>query len=69
MAINEIMNKGDTTMILIAHRLSTIINCDRILVMKGGSIVEEGSHTFLLGINGYYKSLFEKQISAFSNKN
>jgi len=68
-AINSLMDKGDTTIIIIAHRLSTIINCDRILVMKNGEIVEEGNHRQLLSLNGYYKSLVEKQISSFSTEN
>jgi len=67
-AINRLMDKGDTTMIIIAHRLSTIINCDRILVMKNGEIVEEGNHRQLLSLNGYYKTLVERQISSFSSE-
>jgi len=66
-AINGLMAKGDTTMLIIAHRLSTIINCDRILVMKNGEIVEEGNHKQLLNLNGFYKTLIEKQIASFSN--
>ena len=65
-AINSLMDKGDTTIIIIAHRLSTIINCDRILVMKNGAVVEEGNHNNLLSLNGYYKFLIEKQISSFT---
>lgn len=67
-AINSLMNKGDTTMIIIAHRLSTIINCDRILVMKNGEIIEEGNHRQLLSLNGYYRTLVDKQISSFSSE-
>lgn len=36
--------KGQMTIIVIAHRLSTIINCQRIIVIKKGMIVEEGNH-------------------------
>src|SRR5690606_35101213 len=39
---------------IIAHRLSTVRQCDRILVMERGSIVEQGTHDELLGRNGYY---------------
>ncbi len=48
---------GRTT-IIIAHRLSTIKNADHILCMRGGKIVEQGSHTELLEQGGYYKDLY-----------
>ena len=51
------------TSIIIAHRLSTIKNCDRILVIKGGSIVEEGSHYQLMSDKGYYYDLYTRQLS------
>lgn len=67
-AINKLMEESDTTMIIIAHRLSTIINCDRILVMRHGQIIEEGTHKELLNIeNGYYKVLVERQIAGLSD--
>jgi len=48
-AINEMKKKiGDITTITIAHRLSTIKEADRILVLKKGSIVEDGDHDYLL---------------------
>lgn len=53
-AINEIM-KGRIC-IIIAHRLSTIKNCDKILLMKNGKVIEEGNHTELIKRKGeYYK--------------
>jgi ABC-type multidrug transport system fused ATPase/permease subunit len=59
-AINEV-SKGSTTLI-IAHRLSTVMDCDKIIVLKHGVIVEEGSHNKLLELqDGYYKRLWEKQ--------
>ena len=42
--------------IIIAHRLSTIKNCDKILLMKNGKVIEEGNHTELIKRKGeYYK--------------
>jgi len=52
---------SDKTIVMIAHRLSTVVNADRIFVMKNGTLVESGNHKELLGLNGYYKELFDKQ--------
>jgi subfamily B ATP-binding cassette protein MsbA len=57
----ENLMKGRTT-IIIAHRLSTIINADRIVVLEGGSIVQEGTHHELIGVEGRYKSLYDLQF-------
>ncbi|MFD0712340.1 ABC transporter ATP-binding protein [Paenibacillus sp. GCM10027626] len=53
----HIVSKGRTTLV-IAHRLSTIMQADRILVMRQGAVVEEGSHPQLLGMHGYYEQLY-----------
>ncbi|MDR2480783.1 MAG: ABC transporter ATP-binding protein/permease [Spirochaetaceae bacterium] len=50
------------TSIVIAHRLSTIHNADRILVLSGGSLAEEGTHDELLKKNGLYASLYNLQF-------
>jgi len=50
------------TAIVIAHRLSTISSCDRILVIKGGQIIEDGSHKELLGLKGKYYDLYRHQL-------
>lgn len=57
----ETLMKGRTTLV-IAHRLSTIQNADQILVLKKGKIVERGTHTELLSLNGEYQKLFQSQI-------
>jgi ATP-binding cassette subfamily B protein len=56
----ERVTRGRTTLV-IAHRLSTVVDADRIVVLKHGRIVEEGTHATLVGRGGYYASLVEKQ--------
>lgn len=51
------------TSIVIAHRLSTILNADRILVMEGGHIVAQGSHSELLETSPLYTKLYTLQFS------
>ena len=58
-AINK-MQKGRTT-IIIAHRLSTIKNADRIIVLKDGEIIEQGTHSELLDASGEYLKLTQQQ--------
>jgi len=53
--------EGRTT-IIIAHRLSTVIGADRIVVLDGGTIVQEGSHRELMEADGPYKRLYELQF-------
>ncbi|MCF0114458.1 MAG: ABC transporter ATP-binding protein [Erysipelotrichaceae bacterium] len=57
----EVMMQGRTS-IVIAHRLSTILAADQILVVKDGTIVEQGKHEELLELNGVYKELYETQF-------
>ncbi len=56
------MMQGRTSFI-VAHRLSTIETADVILVMKGGRIIEQGSHQKLLEKNGFYASLYNSQFA------
>ena len=58
--LREIM-QGRTT-IFISHRVSTVRNADKIAVLHGGRIVELGTHDELLGRNGYYTDLYNKQL-------
>ncbi len=63
-ALHRLLEKK--TAVIIAHRLSTIMECDRIIVMEGGKIVEMGKHADLLGMeNGIYKHLWEIQAGGF----
>ncbi len=57
----EVMMQGRTS-IVIAHRLSTILKADRILVLKSGTIVEQGTHEELLKKDGIYRELYETQF-------
>ncbi|HKI59043.1 MAG TPA: ABC transporter ATP-binding protein [Trueperaceae bacterium] len=59
-ALHKLM-QGRTS-IIIAHRLSTIQDVDRILVMRKGKLIEQGSHTELLKQEGYYRKLYELQF-------
>lgn len=57
----ETLSKGKT-LIIIAHRLSTIMRTDKIIVLDGGKIIEEGLHSELIGkTGGLYKKLWELQ--------
>lgn len=58
-ALDRLMSSRTT--IAIAHRLSTIKNCDEILVMQEGKIVERGTHEALVKMGGYYKKLEDMQ--------
>lgn len=65
-AMDNLM-KGRTSFI-IAHRLSTIRDADRILVLKGGDIVEQGRHEELLAKGGFYADLYNSQFENGSSK-
>lgn len=58
-ALEEIMR--DRTSLVIAHRLSTILAADKILVMDGGKLVQQGTHQELLTQDGLYQTLYETQ--------
>ena len=53
------------TVIAIAHRLSTVMRMDRLLVLENGVIVEDGSHTDLIALNGRYARLWARQSQGF----
>lgn len=57
--------KGRTA-ILIAHRLSSLITADHVVVLDGGTIVEEGRHDELFSLGGHYMTLFNHQFDVKS---
>ncbi len=54
------------TSVIIAHRVSAVMNCEQIIVMDEGRIVERGTHAELMEMRGEYADLFEKQLLADS---
>jgi ATP-binding cassette subfamily B protein len=60
-ALKKLM-KNKTTFI-IAHRLSTIKNADKIIAVKDGKIIEEGSHDELMKEKGFYSELYNSQFN------
>lgn len=60
-AMNELMK--NKTCFIIAHRLSTIQNADTILVVKDGSVIEQGNHEELIKQGGFYHSLYHSQFT------
>ena len=59
----ELFNlKGKMTIIIVSHRLCTIKDCDEIVVINDGKIVEKGKHEELIGCRGIYHNLMEKQM-------
>ena len=49
------------TRLVIAHRLSTIRECDRIIYLENGKIVEDGTYDELIALNGRFAELVERQ--------
>jgi len=62
--IQENMNKffAGRTVVIVAHRLSTVRNADQIVVLKHGQIVEKGTHTELVALQGDYYNLVKNQL-------
>ena len=60
-ALDQVMASKEHTTIVIAHRLSTIKDVDRIAFIAGGKVLEYGSHSELLALNGRYRRLVDTQ--------
>ncbi len=60
------LTTGKTT-IIVSHRISAAKNADKIIIMEAGQIVQAGTHETLINTDGYYKNLYEKQLSESSN--
>ena len=61
-AVSDALGEMHCTRLVIAHRLSTIRNCDRILCMDGGRIVEEGNYDELIAKDGMFAELVRRQL-------
>ena len=59
--VSDALGRLKCTRIVIAHRLSTIKQCDRILVLDEGKIVEDGTYDELLAAGGFFAELVERQ--------
>ena len=59
--VSDALDAMKCTRIVIAHRLSTIKNCDRILMLEGGKVVEDGTYEELIAKNGRFAQLVERQ--------
>ena len=59
--VSESLDAMGCTRLVIAHRLSTIRHCDRILVLDGGKIIEDGTYEELIAQGGYFAELVERQ--------
>lgn len=54
---------GTRTSLIVSHRVSTVKDADHILVIENGAIAEQGNHTGLIGLNGRYAALYQRQLS------
>ncbi len=59
--VSEALDSLKCTRIVIAHRLSTIRHCDRIIVLDGGKIIEDGTYDELLAMGGFFTELVKRQ--------
>lgn len=60
-AVSDALKTLECTRIVIAHRISTIKECDRIIVLDGGKIIEDGTYEELINRNGFFTELVKRQ--------
>ena len=64
---NQLKRKmGNRTVFIISQRISSVKDCDLILVLDNGKIIERGTHEELVRLNGYYHMIFKHQFGNFS---
>ena len=62
-AVMASLQEMDATRVVVAHRLSTVRSADRIVVVDGGRIVEDGTYDDLMGLGGIFARLVARQIA------
>uniref|UniRef100_A0A674JGP2 Antigen peptide transporter 2 n=2 Tax=Terrapene triunguis TaxID=2587831 RepID=A0A674JGP2_9SAUR len=59
----SVLSRGRRTVLVIAHRMQTVENADRIVVLEGGAVAEEGTHAELMGRKGPYYRLVQRDLA------
>ena len=59
---NILNDINDCTKIIISHRISTVKKCDKIIVINNGTKIQEGNHSELIELDGYYHEIYNQQI-------
>nr|XP_032630902.1 antigen peptide transporter 2-like isoform X2 [Chelonoidis abingdonii] len=59
----SVLSQGPWTVLVIAHRMQTVENADRIVVLEGGAVAEEGTHAELMGRKGPYYRLVQRDLA------
>ena len=66
--LNNLKNASkNRTTLIVSHRVSSAKNADKVLVLSNGELLQEGNHTDLNGVEGYYKELYYTQLSEKEN--